>query len=126
MFDRSMKISISLTVVSLLMLGMVTSAVANDLSQELARARAATAKYHDVSNAEADGYVPDVCHVDGCHWFKWDLYDETFDVEQPEALNYVPTENGGWRLVAVEYIVMVGFQSASARTRRIHRRCRRT
>lgn len=95
------------TLVSLL-LGMATSVPANDLLSELARARAATAKYHDVSQAEADGYVQDVCHIDGCHWFNWDLYDETFDIERPEALNYVPTENGGWRLVAVEYIVIGG------------------
>ena len=77
-------------------------AAANDLKTELAQARAATAKYHDVSRAEADGYVADACHVDGCHWFNWDLYDQTFDIERPEALNYVPTPNGGWRLVAVE------------------------
>ena len=89
-----------------MVLSLTVSVPASDLSAELARARAATAKYHDVRQAEADGYVQDVCHLDGCHWFKWDLYDETFDIEQPEALNYVPTKNGGWRLVAVEYIVM--------------------
>lgn len=98
----------SLAILVSLLLGMATSVPANDLLSELARARAATAKYHDVSQAEADGYVQDVCHIDGCHWFNWDIYDETFDIERPEALNYVPTENGGWRLVAVEYIVIGG------------------
>ena len=87
-------------------IALAAPAAANDLSAELARARAATAKYHDLSQAEADGYVQDVCHVDGCHWFNWDLYDGTFDVDHPEALNYVPTKDGGWRLVAVEYVVM--------------------
>lgn len=87
-------------------LGFPASVPANDLSAELARARAVTAKYHDLSQAEADGYVQDVCHLDGCHWFNWDLYDGTFDIEHPEALNYVPTKDGGWRLVAVEYVVM--------------------
>jgi len=98
----------AVTIIAGLMFGQVTYAAANGLSAELARARVATAKYHDVSKAEADGYVPDVCHVDGCHWFNYDLYDETFDIDHPEALNYVPTKDGGWRLVAVEYIVMGG------------------
>lgn len=88
------------------MLGLAASVPANDLSTELARARAVTAKYHDLSQAEADGYVQDVCHVDGCHWFNWGLYDGVFDIEHPEALNYVPTKDGGWRLVGVEYVVM--------------------
>lgn len=79
---------------------------ASNLNQELARARAATAKYHNVAAAEADGYQFDSCHVnEGCHWFNWDLYDGTFDPEHPEALLYAQTENGGWRLIAVEYIV---------------------
>jgi hypothetical protein len=79
---------------------------AANLNQELARARAATARYHDVSQAEADGYVQDICHLDGCHWFNWDYYlDGTFDIERPEALTYIKTKNDGWRLVSVEYIV---------------------
>lgn len=98
----------SLAILVSLLLGVTTSVPANDLLSELARARAATAKYHDVSQAEADGYIQDVCHIDGCHWFNPNLYDGTFDIEHPEALNYVPTVNGGWRLVAVEYIVMGG------------------
>jgi hypothetical protein len=88
-----------------MILGAALQASASDLSEELARARAATAKYHDVTRAETDGYVQDICDVDGCHWFNFSYYDETFDIEHPEALNYVPTKDGGWRLVAVEYIV---------------------
>ena len=90
-----------------LLVTLVTPASANDLSQELARARAATAKYHDVTQAEADGYQFDSCHEsEACHWFNWDLYDGTFDPEHPEALLYVPTRDGGWRLVGVEYVVL--------------------
>jgi hypothetical protein len=106
MIRRPTSSAFTLTVLITVTLSLAASAPANDLSAELARVRAVTAKYHNLSQAEADGYVQDVCHVDGCHWFNWDLYDGTFDIEQPEALNYVPTKDGGWRLVAVEYVVM--------------------
>jgi hypothetical protein len=89
-------------------LGLAASVPAGDWWAELARARPATAKYHDVTQAEADGYVPDTCHEgEGCHWFNWDYYLDggVFDPERPEALIYRETRNGGWRLVAVEYIV---------------------
>ena len=90
-----------------MILGAALQASASDLSQELAKARAATAKYHDVSQAETDGYQFDSCHEsEACHWFNWDLYDGTFEIERPEALLYVPTKDGGWRLVAVEYVVL--------------------
>lgn len=104
--NRSTKIAHFAAVAAILLLGMATSAKGDDLSKELARARAATAKYHDVTRAEAEGYQFDSCHEsEACHWFNWDLYDETFDPERPEALLYVHTPNDGWRLVAVEYIV---------------------
>lgn len=96
----------SILVFAGILISLTAPTAANDLKEELARARAATAKYHDVNQAEADGYVQDVCHIDGCHWFNFDLYDGTFEIERPEALNYVPTKDGGWQLVAVEYIVM--------------------
>ena len=96
------KIMFFITVITLFINAPV-STVASE--KELGRARAATAKYRDVSRAEADGYVQDICHVDGCHWFNWDYYlDGTFDVEHPEALTYIETDKG-WRLVSVEYIV---------------------
>lgn len=100
-----MKLKVTMSIAGIVFF-LTASVFSADSNQELALARAATAKYHDVNQAEADGYVQDVCHVDGCHWFNWDLYDGTFDIEHPEALNYVPTKDGGWRLVAVEYVVM--------------------
>ena len=100
----------SLTLPVILLLILATPALANDLPRELARARAATSKYHDVAAAEADGYQFDSCHAaEACHWFNWDLYDETFDPERPEALLYVHTPNDGWRLVGVEYVVFGDF-----------------
>lgn len=78
------------------------------LSQELANVRAATAKYHSVEAAEADGYISiNFCEPgEGCHWMNPLLIDDTFDPEHPEFLLYAPSENG-WRLVAVEYVVPI-------------------
>src|SRR4030095_2016550 len=75
--------------------------------QELASARNATAKYHDVDQAEAEGYVSiDFCEEhEGCHWLNPSLVDGNFDVEHPEILIYAPGEDGVLHLVAVEYIV---------------------
>ena len=74
----------------------LTSPVAaNDLLAELARARAATAKYHNLAQAEADGYQFDSCHAaEACHWFNWDLYDGTFDPAFGEVIKL--TESNYW------------------------------
>jgi hypothetical protein len=76
--------------------------------QELARARSATARYHDIAQAEADGYSDSNLYVpgEGFHWLKSSLVDANFDPEQPEVLLYapVPGENR-LQLVAVEYLV---------------------
>jgi hypothetical protein len=97
----------SLAILVSLLLCLAASVPANDLKQELAQARAATAKYHDLTRAEADGYVFDHCEEgEGCHWFNYAYYDGAFDPAYPEALNYIDAGNGKWRLVAVEYIVL--------------------
>lgn len=79
---------------------------------ELAAVRAATAKYHDVDVARADGYIP----VSGCeqlpgagamgiHYLNPRLAgDLAVDPTTPEVLLYVPTSDG-MRLVGVEYFV---------------------
>jgi hypothetical protein len=97
--------------VSLLLLIVVSSAAsANELSPEtlsdLAKARKATAKYHRVEQAEAEGYINlNFCEEgEGCHWLKPELLDNVFDPSQPEILLYVP-DGDSWRLVAVEYVV---------------------
>ena len=72
---------------------------------ELARARNATAKYHDVAEALADGYVQrGYGPGEGFHFVKASLIDCTFDAEHPEALLYIPSGEG-LRLVGVEYSV---------------------
>ena len=81
------------------------------LLQQLARVRQATAPYHDVSQAEAAGYVDIGLFVSGqgWHYLNSSFIDDTFDLENPEILVYAPTPNGGRRLVAVEYAVPDSF-----------------
>ena len=73
---------------------------------DLAQARAATARYHRVEQAEAEGYINlNFCEEgEGCHWLNPSLLDGVFDPAKPEILLYVQ-DGDGWRLVAVEYVV---------------------
>lgn len=77
------------------------------LKRELARARAATARYHQLENALADGYVDiDVVIPNmGHHYLNSGLLDAVFEVERPELLVYAERPNGTLKLVAVEYAV---------------------
>jgi hypothetical protein len=75
---------------------------------ELEAVREATARYLDVDQAVADGYVdvgvffPNM----GWHYLKDDLLDARFDATAPEFLVYADDPCGGKRrLVAVEYAV---------------------
>ena len=76
--------------------------------RELARARMATARYHNISRAIADGYVDiDVVIPNmGFHYLRPAILDETFDIEKPELLVYAFVNNDNRpKLVAVEYAV---------------------
>jgi hypothetical protein len=77
-----------------------------EVHRDLARARSATARYHNVETAEADGYVNlNFCEEgEGCHWLKPSLLDAEFDPANPEILLYV-RDGERWRFVAVEYVV---------------------
>ena len=77
------------------------SAAAN---KQIAQARQATERYHDVANAIADGYVPIGCEDVGPTYVNFDLVDCTFDIDHPEALHYI-TKGDQLQLVAVEYAV---------------------
>jgi hypothetical protein len=80
---------------------------AAQVNAQLALARAATAKYHDVNEAIGDGYVPigtNPTEDDAFELVNFNLLDCTLDAAQPEALRYV--ESGGrLRLIAVEYAI---------------------
>lgn len=78
---------------------------------DLARVRAATARFHDVTVAEAAGYVP-AGHCEagpdgamGVHYLQPELAgDLELDPTAPEVLLYEPTADG-LRLVGVEWWV---------------------
>lgn len=73
---------------------------------QLARVRLATARYHDVERAKADGYkdIHIVLPNMGRHFLRDSLLDERFEPERPELLVYSPVK-GREVLVAVEYAV---------------------
>ena len=91
--------------------GSTSAAAVDNLSpatnQELARARNATAKYHDFDVADDDGYEFLACVPgEGREYVNWAIVDCNFDIEHPEALHYVQGENG-LKLVGVEYVIPV-------------------
>lgn len=78
-----------------------------DVNQQLALARAATARFHDPAVALAENYIElgFVPEEGGIEYVNFDLiFSCTLDVEHPQALRYVPSGNG-LRLVAVEYAI---------------------
>ena len=87
---------------------------------DLAAARQATARYHDLDQAAGYGEFRDAQGIAciaqprqgtmGIHYVNGSLVmDATVDATTPEALVYEPRTDGTLQLVAVEYIV---FQSA--------------
>ncbi|MGH9967024.1 MAG: hypothetical protein ACREBG_04215 [Pyrinomonadaceae bacterium] len=84
--------------------------------QQLARARRATAKYRDIAQAEADGYVNiDVYESgEGLHYVNFSLVDANFDPEHPEVLLYarLPHKNC-LELVSVEYVIPLELSSGA-------------
>ena len=85
------------------------SAAVDNLSpatnRELAQARNGTAKYHDFDRAYDAGYRFLHCEDgEGLEFLNEALLDCTFDIENPEALHYIPHGNG-LKLVGVEYVI---------------------
>ncbi|WP_373493469.1 hypothetical protein [Aquiflexum sp.] len=81
----------------------------------LAGIRAATAKYHRLSSAEADKYVLDPHCVEvpnlggmGHHAVNMSRIGPFVNPAEPGVLVYEPMKNGGFRLGAVEYLVPAG------------------
>lgn len=95
--------------------GQAHGRTAPDLGAQLAAVRRATAKYHDVDVAIADGYVegsPCVASSAGAmghHYVKGSLIGgETIEATQPQVLLYIPEGDGDLRLVGVEYVHPAG------------------
>lgn len=77
--------------------------------EELKLARAASARYQNIGNAVADGYV-DIQVVlpnMGFHYMKAAYLDNQFQIDKPEILVYNKKDNGQIELVAVEYAVPI-------------------
>ena len=85
-------------------------------NQQLAQTRRGTARYHDIEQAEADGYVNINVYEsgEGLHYVNFALVDANFDPEHPEVLLYapVPHENR-MELVGVEYVIPLGLSSSA-------------
>lgn len=82
-----------------------------DVSKGIASLRNATARFHDVDAAMAAGYanpagLPCVSMM-GVHVVKGSLLDPVVVPDEPEVLIYLPKANGGFKLIAVEYLVPV-------------------
>lgn len=91
-------------------------------ANQVAAARRATARYHDVDEAFADGWaavvsecvaVPGLGGM-GYHHLNPSLADGTVDASAPEILLYAPQKNGRLRLVGVEYVVPFGVMPRAA------------
>ena len=113
---RTIPVPILWAVATLLALSLPVAVLAagNGRGAELAEVRAATARFHDLDVALAEGYGPlHICTDEesglgamGQHYVRGDLVGDTvFDPSQPEVLVYEPTSNGRMRLVAVEFVV---------------------
>ena len=91
---------------------------------QLAKLRAATAKYQDVEKALADGYIAtDKCEESksgamGYHYFNpKGAGDRKVDVTKPDFLLYGPKQGGGLQLNGVEYYVVDSDQNLQTRDR---------
>lgn len=95
--------------------------------RDLARLRAATARFHRISVVEDAGYqlgyiepfllahciVHPTDGAMGFHWFNHDkIHDTEIDPLRPEAMVYAPRRNGSLRLAAVEWVVPKGLWEA--------------
>ena len=92
---------------------LVTSTAGASPPDALQGAKAASARFHSIEQAEAAGYVqaspceelPGAGGM-GQHWVNFSLMgDPAIDPTQPEILLYAPKENGKLELVGVEYWV---------------------
>jgi hypothetical protein len=89
-----------------------TAALGAPLGAQFARARAATARYHDISVALGEGFIqvsPCISSPEGTmgfHYLNPSRLDGAAVVDEPEALLYLE-KDGRWQLVGLEYLVPV-------------------
>ena len=86
--------------------------------QDLARARAATARYHNVENAFADGFintgqcVQSPAGAMGIHFINPSrIGNPSLDPAEPEVLLYLPDKHGRMQLIGLEYVLPASMSS---------------
>ncbi|HXG27048.1 MAG TPA: hypothetical protein VNL94_09415 [Candidatus Binatia bacterium] len=114
--DRSIRRRQAAVALALAMGALVASSglAAAGGQREIAAVRQVTVQYHELQAALDDGYeLFYVCTEEpgvgtmGQHFVKGSLVvDPAVDPLQPEVLVYAPERNGGYRLVAVEYVTL--------------------
>lgn len=91
----------------------ITGPLNGETRAALAGARAATAQYHDLDRALADGFEQGTDCVSnptgpgamGVHYYSPARLATGFEPDRPEVLIYEPQDDGRMRLVGVEYVV---------------------
>ena len=116
---KTILMSLILIGVSVFLSSSISAQGSSELNAALARARAATAKYHDLSMAFDDGFTllpPGLCHsgTDGVLGVSYInvarfLSPEVSELE-PEFLTYIPTGDGNMRFVSVGYTNRILFR----------------
>jgi len=96
------------------------SGLGDAVDRDVARARAATARFKSSGDAEAAGYkrVTDCVEHQpagamGYHFQNNTLLDTTLDVEQPEVLVYERKADGAFTLNGVEYLAPIAAWTAT-------------
>lgn len=82
----------------------------SDVNAELFRLKQKTRRFENFNVSQAQGYDAQVTEYRtqmGIHFANFSLLDDTFDLDNPEILLYVPDENGVMQFVAVEYAVPI-------------------
>jgi hypothetical protein len=97
---------------------------------DLAIAKAESARFHSVEQAEKAGYglLPEGAPLRECistldpvnapgamglHYVNGELLDETLDIRNPEVLVYAPDQTGKLKLAALEYVIFEDAWSGS-------------
>jgi hypothetical protein len=100
--------------------GVVPSGLGDAVDRDVARVRAATARFKSSEAAEAAGYkrVTDCVERQpagamGYHFQNNTLLDTTLDVEHPEVLVYERKPDGEFKLNGVEYLVPIAAWTAA-------------
>ena len=94
--------------------GIIPTGFGESVDRDVAKARAATARFKVLENAIAAGYPRVSDCVDnpphgamGFHFQNDSLLDTTLDVERPEMLVYERMPDGSFKLNGVEYLVPI-------------------